>query len=120
MPALTFTTAKAELAARGFDTLSDTRLGYFFNQGRAELDNMYTWPYRLASASGASPLTVTDLGSIEEVADSSRAGSPALQYADRRALKDAYGDLTITGAPAFFYVDNGVVRTFPVGGTLAV
>lgn len=120
MPALTFATMKTELSDRGFDELSDTRLGYFINQGRAELDNAALWPYRLTSASGASPLTVADLGTIEEVANSALTGSPTLDYADRRSLRDSYGDLTLTGAPAFFYVDNGVVRTYPVGGTLAV
>jgi hypothetical protein len=107
-------------ADRGFDTLSDTRLGNFINQGRAELDQMFLWPYRLASASGASPLTITDLGTIEEVANSAVTGSPVLAYADRRSLRDSYGDITTTGTPGYFYIDNGVVRTYPVGGTLAV
>jgi hypothetical protein len=111
---------QAGLSDRGFDELSDTRLGSFINQGRAELDNLYCWPYRLTSASGASPLTITDLGTIEEVADTSQSGSPPLDYADRRSLRDSYGDITRTGSPAFFFIDNGVVRTYPVGGTLAV
>ena len=120
MPALTFATLKTELSDRGFDQLSDTRLGYFINQARGELDGMHNWPYRLATATGSSPLTITDLGSIEEVADTNQTGAPALDYADRRSLKQAYGDLTVAGAPAFFYVDNGVVRTYPVGGSLSV
>lgn len=111
---------KTELSDRGFDLLSDTRLGQFVNQARNELDNLYLWPYRLTSASGTSPLTITDLGTIEEVALTSTTGSPALAFADRRSLKDAYGDLTTTGTPQWFYIDNGVVRTYPVGGTLAV
>lgn len=115
-----FSDMKTELAARGFVRYSDARLGAFVNQGRAELDNLYKWPYRLTSASGASPLTITDLGSIEEVANSAAVGSPTLDYADRRSLREAYGDITTTGAPSFFFVDNGVVRTYPVGGTLAV
>jgi hypothetical protein len=115
-----FSALKQELSDRGFDELSDTRLGQFINQGRAELDNLYSWPYRLTSASGASPLTINDLGTIEEVANSAVSGSPPLDYADRRTLRDYYGDITITGTPSFFYIDNGVVRTYPVGGTLAV
>lgn len=115
-----FSDLRTELAARGFDELTPARLGLFINQGRAELDNLYKWPYRLTTESGASPLTITDLGSIEEVADSSQNGSPPLDYADRRSLRDTYGDITTTGSPGFFYIDNGVVRTYPVGGTLNV
>jgi hypothetical protein len=115
-----FSALKQELSDRGYDDLSDTRLGNFINQGRAELDNMYNWPYRLATATGASPLTITDLGTVEEVANTAIAGSPSLDYADRRSLRDSYGDITITGSPAFFFIDNGVVRTYPVGGTLSV
>jgi hypothetical protein len=115
-----FTTLKQEFADRGFSRLSASRQGFYVNEGRRRLDNLALWPYRLASASGASPLTITDLGTIEEVANSAVTGSPSLDYADRRSLRDSYGDLTITGSPSFFYVDNGVVRTYPVGGTLAV
>jgi hypothetical protein len=115
-----FTALKQELADRGFARLTPARQGFYVNEGRQRLDNAYLWPYRLASASGASPLTITDLGVIEEVANSAASGSPPLDYADRRSLRDAYGDITTTGTPGFFYVDNGVVRTYPVGGTLAV
>jgi hypothetical protein len=115
-----FSALRTELSDRGFDELSSARLGSFINQGRAELDNLYCWPYRLTSASGASPLTITDLGTIEEVADTAQSGSPPLDYADRRSLRDSYGDITRTGSPSFFFIDNGVVRTYPVGGTLAV
>jgi hypothetical protein len=120
VPALTFATMKTELSDRGFDDLSDTRLGYFINQARAELDGMYKWPYRLTTATGSSPLTITDLGSIEEVVDLNQPSVPGLTYTDRRSLKDAVGDLTVAGTPVYFYIDNGVVRTWPVGGSLSV
>ena len=120
MPALTFATMQTELSDRGWSRLSATRLGYLINQARADLDNYACWPYRLASASGAAPLTIADLGVIEEVVNTAVSGSPALDYVDRRTLKDTYGDLTTTGVPQWFYVDNGIVRTYPVGGTLTV
>jgi hypothetical protein len=49
---MTFAELKTELAARGFDHLSDTRLGQYVNQARAELDGMHMWPYREDSATG--------------------------------------------------------------------
>lgn len=119
MPALTFATLQTELSDRGWSRLSATRLGYFINQARADLDGMYLWPYRLTSTSGAAPLTIADLGTIEEVIDTANQ-SNALEYASRRELLDGYGLLTTTGVPQWFYVDNGIVRTMPVGGTLTV
>jgi hypothetical protein len=80
---------------------------------------MYLWPYRLTTASGAAPLTITDLGVIEEVVDTAQSSLP-LHFVSRRNLLDAYSILTTTGSPQWFYVDNGVVRTYPVGGTLSV
>lgn len=35
---MTFSELKAELVARGFDSLTPTRQGYLINQARAELD----------------------------------------------------------------------------------
>jgi hypothetical protein len=119
VPALTFATLQTELSDRGWSRLSATRLGYFINQGRADLDNLYLWPYRLTTASGSAPLTITDLGVIEEVVDTAQSSLP-LHFVSRRNLLDAYGILTTTGSPQWFYVDNGVVRTYPVGGTLSV
>lgn len=43
-----------------------------------------------------------------------------LAWRDRRDLVTAYADLTTTGSPRWFYLDNNVVRTWPVGGTLSV
>lgn len=119
MPALTFATAQTELSDRGFSRLSATRLGYLINQARADLDNLYLWPYRLTTATGTSPLTIADLGTIEEVLDTANASRP-LDFMPRRNLLNDYGTLTTTGSPWYFYIDNGVVRTFPVGGTLSV
>lgn len=111
---------KSTLAGRGFSRLSATDQGTLINEGRQRLDNVFKWPYRLTTASGASPLTITDLGSIEEVVDTNQPALSGLVYADRRSLKDSFGDLTVAGAPRYFYIDNGVVRTYPVGGTLSV
>jgi hypothetical protein len=114
-----FAALKTELSDRGFARLTDARRGIFVNEGRRKLDNLCTWPYRLASASGAAPLTIADLGVIEEVLNTAAASAP-LDFMDRRSILDAYGELTTVGAPQVFYIDNGIVRTYPVGGTLAV
>jgi hypothetical protein len=98
-----FTALKAELVARGFDSLSTTRQGYYINAARAELDRMFLWPWREKSASGTSPLSVSDLGRIEKVTNSSQSALP-LAKADRSTLIDIYGDLSVSGTPGYYYV----------------
>lgn len=114
---MTFAELKAELVARGFDSLSTTRQGYLINNARAELDRMFLWPWREKSESGPAPLSIADLGTIEAVTNTSVAGSPRLQRADYRTLLDSYGDLSTSAAPEFYYVawPSGTpeVATFP-------
>lgn len=112
---MNFTALKAELAARGFDHLSDTRLGQYVNWGRAELDDLYRWPYREAAVTGTAPLIVTDLGVIEAVTNET--SHATLQPADFRGLLEDYGDLSLSGTPSSYYVSwaTGVpeVATYP-------
>jgi hypothetical protein len=108
-----FTALKAELVARGFDSLSTTRQGYYINAARAELDRMFLWPWREKSASGTSPLSVSDLGRIEKVTNSSQSALP-LAKADRSTLIDIYGDLSVSGTPGYYYVAS------PSGSTQVV
>jgi hypothetical protein len=115
---MTFTELKAELEARGFDHLSDTRLGQYVNQARAELDGMHMWPYREASVTGAAPLAVTDCVRVEQVVDADT--DRVLQPSDYSTLLEAFQDnLTTAGSPLYFYVGtpSGVptIGTYPVG-----
>jgi hypothetical protein len=115
-----FNALKTELAARGFDYLSDTRQGYFINAARHELDMMELWPYRITTLTAQTPpVTITDLGTVAEVIDTGN-GSVAIAAMDRGELRHSYSDLTITGTPSYFYVDNGTLQTYPIGGTLSI
>jgi len=114
-----FSSLKEELAARGFNYLEDTRRGYFINQGRHELDMTELWPYRITTVTGNSPVTVGSLGTVVDVIDTSR-GSVPLSPIEFGELRQSYNDLTVVGAPTFYYVDNGILRTFPVGGSLSI
>lgn len=108
---------KTELQARGFDHLTDARRGTFINEARAELDRMFLWPWREATASGAAPLTVADLGVVGQVVDTTRSNAQ-LARVDRQTLVEAYGDLTVTGSPRAYFIDwasgSRVVRVYPV------
>lgn len=114
-----FSELKDELAARGFGYLSDTRLGVYINNARAELDRMYLWPWLEASATGTSPLTVTDLAAVEAVVNTSQSNAP-LYPIDYRTLTEAYGDLSTSGSPSYYYLarpSSPEVATYPVSST---
>lgn len=103
---MTFAEMKAELVARGFDTLTTTRQGYLINAARAEFDRTFLWPWREASVTGTSPLAITDLAganSIEAVVNTSQSSLP-LTRLDYRSLLAAYGDLSTSGSPSYYYV----------------
>lgn len=122
--ALTFAQLKAEVIARGFDSLTDARAGIYVNAARADLDRMYLWPWRQKLSTGAAPLTVSDLGRIERVVNTSNASS-RLYPADYQTLVDNYGDLSVGGSPTYYYVvwtsGTPVVTTYPAStNTLGV
>jgi hypothetical protein len=116
----TLLTLRTEVQARGFDYLTDGRVNRFINDAYVRLCNMALWPFREITAIGAAPLTITDLGVLASVIDTSN-GNNSLAWRDRRTLVDTFGDLTTAGTATYFYIeDGGTLRTYPVGGTLAV
>lgn len=115
---MNFATLQTELSDRGFAYLSAARLGQYINVAYHELCDLEEWPFLETTASGAAPLTISDLRTVLSVYDS--AGNINLTARERRALVDDYRDLTTTGSPRFFYVDGSALSTYPVGGTLAV
>jgi hypothetical protein len=110
-----FAALKQELADRGFSYLSDTRRGIFINQARQRLDNHALWPYRLTTNTGTGNRTIADLSVVKRVRNST------LNYEivprSEESLLDEFGDLALTGSPAFFYVDtsagSNVVTLYP-------
>lgn len=116
----TFAELKAELAAEGYDYLSDTRQGYFINEAYAALCDEDFWPFTEATpATGAAPLTISDLATVETVRDTVQ--NVPLAFKTRSWLQRRFVDLTVTGAPLYYYITGGTtVNTFPVGGTLSV
>lgn len=111
---MNFTTLKSEFADRGFSYLTDTRQGRYINYGRAELDDSDLWPYRLTTQSGASPLTVTDLGTVGYVFDT--ATNLPLEYRPYEALQESLHDLATGGTPEAYYVTDTQVVAIPVSG----
>jgi hypothetical protein len=111
-----FSELKTELKARGFDDLSDARAGVYVNAARAELDRLALWPWREKSVTGTAPVTVSDLGTIEKVLNTSQSDAP-LRKVDYQTLIECYSDLSTAGSPWAYYVawpsGSPVVATYP-------
>lgn len=119
--AFTLSTLQVEFQARGFADMTSaadlTRITRWLNDAMHDIDEMYDWPYLLATASGAAPLTVADLRSVERVLDTTN-DRPLGQIA-RGEAADEDGDLTTTGtSPLSFYVSG--VTTVAVYPTATV
>lgn len=116
----TLASVRAEFLAGGFNRLGATVADRLINDAYAWLINKHLWPFREQTLTGAAPLTVDDLGAVGSVtntADNDR----RLVHVERRTIVEQVGDLTTTGVPNLFYIEDGtVVRTYPVGGTLSV
>lgn len=113
---MTFEELRDELAARGFNDLSDARRGILINQARRKLDRMYLWPWREKSVTGVAPLDVPDLGIVEAVSNETK--QQPLEPAQYRWLTKVHGaTLTETSDPIYYYVawplGTPVVATYP-------
>lgn len=121
---MTFAALKAALASRGFSYLTDAQLGQLINDAMHDLDEMFQWPYREASATGTAPLTIADLGTVEAVLDTTN--QTVLKHASYGDLLTMYGeDLSTAGNPWYWYLawpsGSPEVATYPVGtGTIGV
>lgn len=111
---------RVELLARGFDYLSTTRANQFISDASSELDEMRTWPYRESTATGSTPLLVSDLGEVDTVFDTGQVRE--LQPMTRADLIDAYGDLSaVSGGSFAYYITSGnTINSYPLGATVRV
>lgn len=111
---------RTQLRAKGFDFLDqDPEVDRLLNVAYQEICDLEDWPFLQATAAGAAPLTVTDLGTITSVFDTvQRRNLELVTYDD---LVRAQVDITQTGSPSHYWIDNTtIVKAWPVGGTLSV
>ncbi len=104
---------RTELAARGFDYLSDTRKTYFLNDGMQELAEMYPWPFLRTTATGVAPLAITDVGQVLSVYDSTN--QCMLRSADGRDL-----ETSTAGTPTYWYLEDTTLKVEPTNTTASL
>lgn len=114
---MTFAQLLAEFYASGFSYLDDNgagaaRAGRWVNQSYLELCAAERWPWLETTATGAAPLTITDLGQIESVVTAS--DKTSLVAVHRADVTDMDGDPTLTGSPRVYYTTaDDVVNVYP-------
>lgn len=107
-----------ELYARGFDYLNDggagaVRATRWINQSYLEICEMDDWPFLQTSTTGTLPLTISDVGTILNVTNTTT--GQVINFVDERTVREAYSDLTITGSPTAAYLTLGTtLNGYPV------
>lgn len=104
-----------EVSNRGFSYLNSTRLNQFVNEGYTRVCQEEDWPFLLASSSGTAPLTITDLGRVESVVNSTAENK--LAPLDRRFVSDEDPKIDNTGTPDSYYITDTTINVFPLDTT---
>ena len=112
---MNFASLKTELAARGFDYLSATRQGYFLNRSYSEMCEEHDWPFLLTTQTGAMPMAISDLRTVESVV--STTGRYVLSPLRVPHLLAYDTDLTTAGAPSDYYVTTTGISVYPTSTT---
>lgn len=124
---MNFTELKAEVVARGFDYLPDTRVGQYVNWAYGELIDAELWPFRYLSqtgtANGGVISSVTRPGPIILVHDVSVSPYRVLEYLDDSEL-DRGRDRNQTGTPTNWFTyrvgETLTIQAWPAGGTIEI
>lgn len=97
-----------------------TRVDYWINQAYHELCDVADWPFLEATSSGASPLTISDLGSVVNVVGPDYLTLNPIGYDD--VTRVAGGALSTSGSAVYYYITGGtVINAYPVpSGSLSV
>jgi hypothetical protein len=118
--AFTFATLQTEFYARGFDylnadTAGQTRAKRWLNEAQMEVCETGPYPFLEATTTGTGTITFTDLREI--IAVLTTVNPALLTGVDRHLLLQIAPDLSLTGAPVYWYLENEVLKVFPVAST---
>lgn len=115
---MTFAELKSEVEARGYDYTDSNRagrVGEFINRAYKTICARYDWPFLEEDKEGTAPLVFTDLRNVLSVTDTGT--EETLDGRGRRWLKAFYPDLTESGTPMYWYLENNTLRVFPTSET---
>ena len=108
---------RAEVQARGYDYVGDSRLNLWIDQAYQYVCALEPWWFLEASVSGAAPLTIADLSQVLHVSYEDE----VLRGTDYRDVRDMDPALDDTGKPEMWYLEDNTIHTWPTSSeTIAV
>lgn len=107
---------KAELVQEvidlGYDYVDSARIGKFVDRAYRMLCSRRNWPFLEAEVTGTAPLELSELGKVLSVKNTTAEEQP--RGVSRRWLVANYPNLTETGRPIFWYLENKTLKLYPV------
>jgi hypothetical protein len=112
--------ARQEMRDRGVDYIDDdVRLTFWLNQAKNIFEDAFPFPWLEATASGVSPLVVSDLKDVLYVRDSTN-DSELIGFPPQQIVVNG-GDLTLTGTPECWWLDGeNTITAWPVSTSVVV
>ena len=103
---MNFGELRYEVAQRGFsylldDNASESRLKRWVNLAYTEIVESDDWPFLRTTTTGTAPLTISDLGTVANVYDTTHEN--VLIWRDERDLIDLFWNIGDTGTARYFY-----------------
>jgi hypothetical protein len=107
---------RTELKSRTSSELTSARVDTAINDAYFEINERAEWPWLETTTSGTAPLTISDLGQILSVVDSTT--DTELEGRDVRDITSWNVDLDTTGNPTNFWLDGmTTLRVWPLNTT---
>jgi hypothetical protein len=112
---VTYEEAIAEVKERGFDDLSETRIGRWLNEAVGEVVDYGPWPFNEETKEGTAPLTFTDLGHVLSV--SNKQNELQLSPLDRRQVIAVDPAMVAKGIGECWYREGEKIAVWPADTT---
>lgn len=106
---------RTEVKARGYNDVTDARVDAWLNEGYYRVCDWMPWPFLETTISGASPLTITDLGEVLAVTNTE--SDFPLDYVDRRIVLAVDDDMNQLGVPQLWWLEDNTVYVWPGSST---
>lgn len=103
---------ETELVANGYDYVAKNRIEDWIQRSYQEILARYQWPWSEENKEANAPFEIKDLRYVLSVTDTTQ--ERPLWGTTRQWLLERFPKLEETGSPAFWFLDNLTLRTYPL------